>query len=209
MSHFRLIRCRSVMLILVVLGGPLVAAWADEVRYTTDENGVTYRETRRVIRRPTMETRIEERQQTVYAERQSTELHPSYRTIYTPVTEYRWEPYLANRWNPLAQPYWAYRFVPHTRWETRTEEHRVPVVRREWVPEQRSVQVPVVTHRVVDEEIISRVAVSGGAGGGDPFATSPGTSVVRRDTVGGVGRLENDPPRTGTAWRPADPTPRR
>jgi hypothetical protein len=79
-----------------------------------------------------------------------------------------------------------------------TEQVQVPVTRREVIPTREVVNVPVTTHRMVDEEVIRRMVVNtapGSAGGG--------TSVARRDAIGGISRLENDPPRSGAAWRPA------
>jgi hypothetical protein len=161
-------------------------SWADDIVYTKDNNGVTYRETHRVVKRPVSETQIVENQQTVYTDRVTTEYQPSTRTLYSPVTEYAWEPYLANRWNPLASPAVQYRYVPHTRWEMRTEETHVPVTRRELVPETRISRVPVTATRFVDEEQISKVAVAT-----DPFGAN--TAVAARP-IGGQS-LSSDPPK--------------
>jgi hypothetical protein len=163
---------------------------ADDVRYTTDANGVQYQETHRMVKRPVSETQIVENQQTVYTNRVTTEYQPNYRTVYSPITEYAWEPYLANRWNPLASPSVQYRYVPHTRWETRTEEVHVPVTRSELVPEQRITRTPVVTQRFVDEEQISRVAVSNSG----QFSN---TTVASRP-IGGTS-LSGDPPRSASS----------
>ena len=176
-------------------------ASADDVRYYT-ENGVTYRETRRVVRRPVSETRLERREETVYRERTVTEYQETTRVCSVPVTEYRWEAHWAGRWNPFRQPYLEYRLVPYTYCKPRTEVVRVPVVRREMVPEKRIVQVPVTTLRFVEEEQISRVAVSGGSNGLSP--TSSPSYIASRDRIGGVSRLESDPPRYGNSgWRSA------
>jgi hypothetical protein len=161
-------------------------SFADDVRYVQDPNGATVRETRRTVKRPVSETQIVENQSTVYTDRVTTEYQPSTRTLYSPVTEYAWEPYLANRWNPMASPSVQYRYVPHTRWEMRTEETQVPVTRRELVPETRISRVPVTATRFVDEEQISRVAVSNP----DPF----GNSAVAARPIGGQ-TLGGDPPR--------------
>ena len=50
--------------------------------------------------------------------------HPTRETerlVQVQVTEYEWEAYWVNRWNPFATPYIAYRLVPRTRAELRTE----------------------------------------------------------------------------------------
>jgi hypothetical protein len=173
-----------------------LAAGADEVRYY-EQDGVTYREARRIVRRPVAETRYEEHDRTVYRERLDVELRESVRNYTVPVTEYRWQSYWQGRFNPFVQPYLAQRLVPCTRWEARSEVVRIPVTRRELVPEISTVRVPVTTHRVVEEEVISRMAVSGSSSG-DPFA-SPGSSLAgSRLGIGGIANLDKDPPRRGT-----------
>jgi hypothetical protein len=169
---------------------------ADDIQ-TDPQTGIQYRITgRQVIPRPVTETHVEERPYTVYTEHVSTEYQPSYRNVYTPVTEYSWEPYLANRWNPFSQPTVAYRYVPHTRWDTRTEESQIPVTRHDMVPEQRVAHVTVVTPHMVNEEHITRVAVSGGAS--DPFSN---TATASRPNIGSTGTLPSDPPKTGASWQ--------
>jgi hypothetical protein len=185
-------------------------AVADEVRYGKID-GVTYQETRRVIRRPIVETKIEQREQTVYRDKYTTDFHPTERRYLTPITEYRWEPQWVNPWNPFSSSYVAYRWMPVTRWVERTEQVRIPVTRRDTVPEKVTMNVPVTTQRFAEDEYVTRVAVSAEPGGAeparlnaDPFepaAQSP-ESVARRDTVGGIRELKSDPPRQGE-WRAA------
>lgn len=196
-------------LLFAALIGPLLATAAraaDDVRYYS-ENGVTYRETRRVVRRPVSDTRLESRERTVYRERLTTETRQSERVVHTPVTEYRWEAHWRGRWNPLQQPYLEYRLVPRTCYQPRTEMVRFPVTHRELIPEKQVVQIPVTNLRFVDEEQISRVAVSG-PGAGDPFAAP--SYVAQRQRIGGVSRLDSDPPRYGdSGWRTVGGTVRR
>jgi hypothetical protein len=90
--------------------------------------------------------------------------------------------------------------VPITRWEYRTDVVQVPVARTEWIPEQRTVQVPVTTRRMVNEEVITRVAVR---------AVPPSVAAAQRDGIGGVACLESDPPRTSTGWQAARSAVRR
>src|SRR5260221_11674285 len=106
------------------------------------------------------ERHVENRPYTVYTDRATVEYQPSYQNVYTPVTEYTWEPYLANRWNPFSQPSVAYHYVPHTRWDVRTDAQQIPVTRHETVAEQRTAQVPVVSQRWVDVEHVTRMAVN-------------------------------------------------
>lgn len=178
-------------------------AHPDDVTYY-EKDGVTYRETRRVVRRPITETRYEQRERTVYREEYSTETQETYRTVFVPVTEYRWEAHWRNRFNPFAQPYLEQRLVPRTHFEPRTEVVRTPVTRRQLVPEVRQEQVPVISRRMVEEEVISRVAVGGPAG------TRSAGNIARGNGVGGVARLDAPPGyEQGSTWRPSNATVRR
>lgn len=184
-------------------------AAAEDVRYY-EEGGVTYCERRHIVQRPVVETRYEQRDRTVYREQYTTETQETQRLVHVPVTEYRWEAYWRNRFNPFAQPYLDQRLVPRTHWEVRTETVQTPIVRRQLVPEIERQQVPVVTRRMVEEERISRVAVTGPGTGGT--YSQPVTSVAdARNRIGGVTNLDRDPPRYQSApsWRPATDTIRR
>jgi hypothetical protein len=211
---------------------------ADEVRYF-EKDGVTYRETREVVRRPITQTRLEQRERTVYRDQFTTDMRSQERTYQAPVTEYQWVPTWQRSWNVFVAPSLVYRYVPVTRWEARTEFVRIPVTRRELIPEKRQEQVPVTTQRCVEDVRITQVAIGVRAGGGalpagttpeaagsgsssvtvgrptpaaassDPFAPAAATSMARRDVVGGVSKLESDPPREGSNWRSADSNVRR
>lgn len=175
------------------------AARGAEVRYY-EKDGVTYRETRKTVQRPITETHYETRERTVYREQYHTAIDESVRHVLTPVTEYRWVTVLKGRWNPFAQPYLAHELRPVQRWETRQHIIRTPIRHRELVPVTRTVQVPVTTHRMAEAEVITRVAVSGSP------SSAPAANVAAappNNGVGGVARLENDPPRGGTGWRSA------
>jgi hypothetical protein len=179
----------------VVATGLMVCASVavgQEVRQYT-ENGTTYRETRTKSLRPVTETVFEDREQTVYRENYSTETRDVTRLVHVPVTEYRWEAYWAGVLNPFAKPHLAYRYVPVTRWELRSETISQPVTTRTMVPEKQVVKVPVTRRRMVEEEVTRRVAVNA-----DPFNNGP--TVAKRETIGGT-RLESDPPRQGADWR--------
>jgi len=186
-------------------------AVADEVRYY-EQNGVTYRETRRVVHRPVYQTEMRTQQRTTYRAEQTTETREVTQNRWTPVTECCWEPVWINRWNPFADPYLAYRPVTRTRWETACETVQQPRTVTRWVPETKTVEVPVTVQRMVPEEVVTRVAVGTAptsrtmiANGGRlaPIPRPAGNSTGV--TVGGVARLESDPPRQGarTAWRPS------
>jgi hypothetical protein len=225
---------------MLVLAGS--GAWlpADDVRYF-EKDGVTYRETRQVVRRPVVETRMEARDCTVYRDKFTTELQDTPRSFPVAITEYHWVPVWRRPLNPFAAPYLTYEMVPQTRWETRSDTMKTAVTRREVVPEKITQQVPVTTQRFVEDEIISRVAVGsrppgisapGGAAapvaGGryaapaaDPVAggrySQPNTlpppsnpaEVANRTAIGGVMKLDSDPPRGGSSWRAGDDSIRR
>jgi hypothetical protein len=214
-------------------------AFAQQVRFY-EENGITYRETKEVVRRPVTETRLEDRPRVVYRPQPGTSVQKCYRTVRVPVTEYRSVTRWVGRYNPFVQPYAVEERVPVVRWEYRTEEYNVPLANAPLVAETVTEKVPVQSRRFVDEEVIRRVAVSGPAAGAnstglaaqlparesrdvpasDPFAR-PQTSVVstpaaRTPTaaapipIGGVAKMESDPPRQGvnSGWRQAIPVRR-
>lgn len=192
--------------VFTFLVGPALTV-ADEVRYY-EKDGVTYRETLRLVHRPVSETQLRRSTQTVYVQQRTSELREQLRTWWSPTTEYRCEPYLVGRWNPFVRPYLSTRLVPRTRWEQRTEVVEVPVTRCRLVPESRTVETPVTVRRWVPEEVITRMAVSGQSPA-TVAPLSPTPTLSGKDQIGGVARLDNDPPRQGvsTAWR-ASATPR-
>lgn len=162
-------------------------AYADDVTYF-EKDGIRYQEIRQVTQRPITEMRYEPRESTVYRDRYTTDLHDSTRTYQVPITENQWVPGYQRTWNVFAPPVLSYRLMPVTRWETRVETVRVPITKREVVPETQTTHVPVVNTRIASEETVRRVAVG---------TVNNGTaSVARSDS--GSNRLDNDPPREGT-----------
>ncbi len=210
-------------ILLVALAGGTAAneVGAGEVRYY-EQNGVTYRETRQVVQRPVYETEMRPTTQTVYRQEQVTETRETTRTWWSPVTEQVCEAVWMGRWNPFVEPYIVYRPTTRTRWEARTETVQAPVTVSRWVPQTQTTEVPVTVQRMVPEEVVSRVAVGTrgvptvASRAASPFASSGGAlapiprPMPTAGPVGGVARLDNDPPRQGvnTAWRPSTPTPR-
>lgn len=172
-----------------------------DVRYY-EENGVTYQETVRTVQRPVVQTEWQQREQTVYKQQARTDVRDTLRTYLTPVTQEEWITRMHGRWNPFATPYFTHHLVPVTRWERRAEIVPVPVVETEWVPETRTVSVPVTTQRLAEQKIVSKVPV-----GRTSTAAAPQHVVRRPATVGtpiGGMALEGDPPRQGLHWRPSD-----
>jgi len=191
---------------------------ADDVKYF-EKDGVTYRETRQVVRRPVIETRLEARDSTVYRDKLTTEVQDVPRSYPVAITEYHWVPVWRRSLNPFAAPYLVYEMVPQTRWETRNDVVKATVTRRQVVPEKVTQQVPVTTQRYVEDEIISRVAVGSRPATGtapgvlpatpDAAPTGDSSTVANRAAIGGVRKLDTDPPKGPSDWRPAsDPTRR-
>jgi len=195
---------RTVLLLIAVVMLAATSALADEVRYY-QQDGVTYRETRRTIQRPVYQTEMRSTTRTVYQPERTTETRETTSTRWNPVTECRWEAFWMGRWNPFVQPYLAYRPVSRTRWEASTETRQQPVTVTRWVPKTETVQVPTTVCKTVPEEVISRVVVGTTPTSPRPGGLAPVPNSGRGIAVGGVARLENDPPRQGarTAWRPA------
>lgn len=157
-----------------------------------EEDGIKYRVTTQVVQRPITETRYEPREVTTYRERYTTDMQEVQRTYQVPVTQQQWVPGYQRTWNVFAPPVLSYRLMPVTRWETRSETVRIPVTKRELVPEKLVQQVPVTSTRLAQEEHVHRVPVghAQAAGGGRTLTAS------RNDSAGGT-RLESDPPRSG------------
>ena len=143
-----------------------------------------------------MQTEIQRRERTVYDSHLSTTIEQRPQTVYQPVTTYEPQARLQDVLNPF-KPI-TYRWVPRTRWQPTVQYVDTPVTRREIVPRKELVDVPVTTRRYVNDEIIRRTVVNPGSD----------TSVARRPSIGGVSRMESDPPRDGANWRPAgNPSP--
>jgi hypothetical protein len=166
-------RVRIVAVALLSSLASLSGAWADDVTYF-EKDGVTYRETRRKVTRPVTELQYQDRPQTVLRDQVNYGTQNMIRTYQVPVTEYQPVTRMVGRWNPfIRQPYYEQRQVPVTRWETRSDTVQVPVSTRQTVADTVTAKVPVYSTRVVEDEIISRVAVG----------TRPNTSVASAPTT--------------------------
>jgi hypothetical protein len=174
---------------LLVAGASIASAVrADEVRYVDGEDGVRYQEITRVTQRPVSE---KQREYTTYRERLTTDLQESQRTYQVPVTEHQWVPGYQRTLNIFAPPVLTYRLMPVTRWETRSETVRVPITRRDYVPEKQVQQIPIVSQRLAEERHTSRIPV-GTVGGSTPL-------MATRDSASGGTRLEE--PQDGLKWK--------
>jgi len=192
---------RLAVLSLLALA-PLSAAAEENVRYVT-EGGKTYREVRRVVQEPVTRTETINRKETVYRQRVVTKMEDRVQTYWTPITEYRWEAQDLNWWNPFAGPKFAWRWVPRTRWEMKTQKTQVPVTRAEVVPVERTVQEKVRTLTFEPKERVERVVVAPQPG--KRVATRPPASTTRPPAAryGGIERLDGDPTDgdVETRWR--------
>ena len=176
------------------------AGYGDEVKLV-EEGGVTYRETVRYQREAVTTPRVESQERTVYQDRIVTEMRDAYRTVYTPVTEYRAEPRWHNWWNPFGRPYIAYHMRPRTHWEARHERYQTPYTYRERVPTVQTVQVVTREPHFVDRKVIERVAVSPPARAHVVRRPSLAPSPVNAASEFRSARIDNDPPRLGTSTR--------
>jgi hypothetical protein len=148
------------------------------VRYY-EENGVTYQETHHTFQRQIPETSLQPQTRTVLRSQTKTDMHDIVRTVQVPITEYKMEVYYQNRFNPFVQPTPAYRYVPVTRYEARTEVTRVPVTRNEVTPTTETYHVPITTYRTVPESSTHRVAI-----GSRPAGTDTGPVYASRGGAG-------------------------
>lgn len=118
-------------------------------QYVDPETGDIYRTVTHQITQPVVDERIERQEQVVYRPETIKETRPEVRTSYLPVTQMKWMPYVEGRWNPFRQPTVAYRQVPETHWESRSEVINRTTMQTRWVAEKRTVEIP---HRTVRYE---------------------------------------------------------
>lgn len=120
--------------------------------YTDPDTGIVYQKVIQTVERPVVETRISQREQTVYRPQMITETTPQKRIVYSPVVEYVWEPRVHGRWNIFKRPTVKYHHVARTQWETREEVIERTNTRTEWVAEKRTIEVPQQVVRMEREE---------------------------------------------------------
>lgn len=106
------------------------------------QTGDLYRKTTRIVQRPIIEERIEREERTVYRPETIKETRPEYKTTYLPVTKDKWVPYMQGRWNLFRQPTVAYRKIPQTRWEARSEVVQRTTTKTRWIAEKRTIETP-------------------------------------------------------------------
>ncbi|MCA9262943.1 MAG: hypothetical protein KDA60_03805 [Planctomycetales bacterium] len=184
-----------------------------DVRYYK-ENGVTYRETTGGFR-----PRFPERAADTFPEAEIAR-RAAERPVYVPVTRYYWEPRWHGWWRPIAGPHLAYHLTPVTRWEARSTTppgdaretwlSRVPVP-----PTAGNSAWSAASPRTNDGQLESGGHLAGDATSAPPIAgpavagqslprtlnSAPRSTTYEPPTpaVGGIARLEQDPPRYGNA----------
>lgn len=146
---------RNTAATLVIAAGALVAPCGVSAQSPAGElqkdpvTGDIYRTYTQRVTRPVVDQRIERQEMVVHRPETVMETRPEFRTSYLPVTQMKWMPYVEGRWNPFRQPTVAYRQVPETRWEARSEVVNRTTTQTRWVAEKRTVEVP---HQVVRYE---------------------------------------------------------
>jgi hypothetical protein len=126
----------------IVLLSPPAQGQGDSGYLTDPATGIVYRRVTRTVETPVVETHVQASEQTVYRPQTVTETRPQLRTVYTPVLQYKLEQRVYGRWNPFQQPSIGYEHVPHTTWEARNETVHHVNTRTQWIPEQRTIEVP-------------------------------------------------------------------
>jgi len=204
---------RGAIAALVLVSGWCVAsAQGQDVRYE-ERNGVRYQVTTRVQQRQVPVTTMQNQQQTVYAQQLQTNTMSHQQLYAVPKTSYQWNSRLHGRWNPFVTPYWTYNLRPVTTWSTQVANVQIPVNQVAWVPQTKTVQVPVTAYRTVEEKVETTMAMNDvpstntSLANARPLSRPSATIATRPSTsLGGVA-LQNDPPRqaTGGGWQ--SPTP--
>lgn len=180
-----------------------VAAAQTTTQIVQGADGVTYQETRTVTQRMVPTTQMQTTQQQVYTPQVATSYQSYQQNYLTPVTEYRWVSRRRGVFNPFVAPYWQHQLEPFTRWENRPATVQVPVTTTNWVAATQTIQTPVTSYKPVQEETVSRVALSAtpsAAPSTTPTwqsATAIASSSPQLSPIGGQ-RLESDPPRTAS-----------
>ena len=178
------------------------AVGADVVTVVDEADGIRYQVTTRTQQRVISETTVVEQPRTVAQEKITNQTKQATRAYSVPVTQWVAEPYVTNPWAVFTPPVVAYRYVPVTHWETKTEQYQVQVPSREYEQVTQKVKVPVTNQKVVEEKFYSKVALGptpskslGGssdkaiAGGLEPAGAA--TNMAARSVLGGT-RLDSD-----------------
>lgn len=176
---------------MVPVQGKILQSTPPQVSYE-QRGGVQYQVTRQTVKRQLPATILQNRPQTTYKQQVKSQMESRQHTFCVPVIEYKKISKLHGRWNPFVAPYRTEELKPVTVWKQQVVTLQVPTSHLEWVPETKTVQVPVTTYRTVEEEVITRVAMNGPSGmaGKRP---SPARQVTGGPSAT-LAALPNDPP---------------
>lgn len=164
-----------------------------QVTTIEQQGGVTFQVTRTPKSIPVTEMRTE--QHKTYVPQTTTQYQSYQQTYVTPITQYQWVARQRGQWNPFVRPYWTTELQPVTTWQASQGTVQVPMTRTDWVENNVTRQVPVVTYQtVMDEHKVAVSAAPTGALGGTAVASRPA------GTYGGT-QMTSDPPRDGTVYR--------
>ncbi len=152
--------------------------------------GVTYQVTRTPKSIPVTEMRTE--QHKTYVPQTTTQYQSYQQTYITPVTQYQWVARQRGQWNPFVRPYWTTQLEPVTSWQAQQGTVQVPTTRTDWVENNITRQVPIVTYQTVED--VHKVAVMAA-----PTGALGGTAVASRPETYGGQQMTSDPPRSGGA----------
>ncbi len=178
------------------VGGSVSSGFAQTSQYV-EQDGVTYLETRRMVKKPVSEFKTINQQETVY--RWKPEMHTETRqqTVYVPVVQQQWSRNVDNWWNPLAEPRVTFRQVPVTYWVPQVRKYEVPVTRYAYQAETNTVARKVRVLQMVPTEVVSRVAVNQSAPTTRSIArpsappVAPAAAIATRPRYGGIQRIDS------------------
>lgn len=125
-------------------------------------DGIKYQVTRQVMQQTVPTTVMQDRQQTVMTQQVTTETIAHQQVYSVPVTQYEMVGTLHGRWNPFVEPYWTYEMQPVTYYQEQVANVQIPMNKVTWVPQTKTVQVPVTEYRTAEQEIVTRVAMNAG-----------------------------------------------
>jgi hypothetical protein len=162
-------------------------------------NGVKYQVTRQTVQQVVPVTIMQDRQQTTYAQQVTTETIPHQQAYTVPVTQYEMVATLHGRWNPFVEPYYTYEMQPVTYYQEQVANVQIPMNKVSWVPQTQTVKVPITEYRTAQQEIVTRVALTGGESAKTYASSQPAAS----QPTGGYASA----PATGYAASPAATTP--
>jgi len=170
-----------------------------QVRYE-EKDGVRYQVTQSQV--PV--TVMQDRQQTVYSQQLTTNTLNHQQLYCVPNTSYQWDSRLRGRWNPFVTPYWTYNLRPVTSWSTQVANVQIPVSQVAWVPQTKTVQVPVTAYRPAETWVAMNAITppSTGLASAGPLSGPSATLAARPSVALGGVALQKDPPRQATGvWQ--------